>query len=133
VTVLFDTSILIDYLVGDQRAGAVFREHPHRAVSVITWVELMAASPEGKHETTRAFLRTFERLSINESIADEALRLIRERPGLSFHRALTWATAIVNRMTYVTVEASQMKRDEPGVVMPYRWSSRTEGVRSKVT
>jgi predicted nucleic acid-binding protein len=133
VTVLFDTSILVDYLVGEPRAGAVFREHAHRAVSVITWVELMAASPDGKHEATRAFLRTFERLSINESIADEALRLIRERPGLTFHRALTWATAIVNRMTYVTVETTHMKRDEPGVMTPYRWSEKTQGVRSKVT
>lgn len=119
---LFDTSILLDYLVGDKRAGAVFRQHQYRAVSVITWVEVMCVSPEDKHEATRAFLRSFERLSINESIADEALVLVRARPGLAMHRALTWATAIVNRMPYVTVEGTYMGRDEPGVVMPYRWS-----------
>lgn len=127
MTVLFDTSILLDYLLGDKRAGVVFRQHRHRAVSVITWVEIMAVSPESKHETTRAFLRSFERLSINESIADEALRLIHERPGLTFHRALTWGTAIVNRMSYVTVEGAHLKREEPGVVMPYRWPTRGTG------
>ena len=36
-------------------------------------------------------------------------------------------------MPYVTVEASHMKRDEPGVVMPYRWTKQVEGGRSKVT
>ena len=78
---LFDTSILLDYLLGDKRADAVFRQHQYRAVSVISWVEVMCVSPEDKHEATRAFLRSFERLSINESIADEALVLVRQRPG----------------------------------------------------
>jgi len=119
---LFDTSILLDYLLGDKRADAVFRQHQYRAVSVISWVEVMCVSPEEKHEATRAFLRSFERLSINESIADEALVLVRSRPGLAIHRALTWATAIVNRMPYVTAEATHIGRDEPGVVIPYRWS-----------
>src|SRR4029079_1727415 len=96
VMALFDTSILLDYLLGDKRADAVFRQHQYRAVSVISWVEVMCVSPEEKHEATRAFLRSFERLSINESIADEALVLVRSRPGLAIHRALTWATAIVN-------------------------------------
>ena len=119
---LFDTSIVLDYLLGDKRADAVFRQHQYRAVSVISWVEVMCVSPEEKHEATRAFLRSFERLSINESIADEALVLVRSRPGLAIHRALTWATAIVNRMPYVTVDTTHIARDEPGVVMPYRWS-----------
>jgi predicted nucleic acid-binding protein len=119
---LFDTSILLDYLIGDKRAAVAIGQHQYRAVSVITWIEVMCISPDAKHEATRAFLRSFERLSINESIADEALVLMRERPGLAIHRALTWATAIVNRMPYVTVEGTHLNRDEPGVVMPYRWS-----------
>jgi predicted nucleic acid-binding protein len=126
---LFDTSILLDYLLGDKRADAVFRQHQYRAVSVISWVEVMCVSPEDKHEATRAFLRSFERLSINESIADEALLLTRQRPGLAIHRALTWATAIVNRMPYVTVEATHIGRDEPGVVMPYRWARASKAAK----
>lgn len=119
VTALFDTSILIDYLVGDKRAGKVFAEHEHRALSVITWMEVMVAAPEAKKEMTRAFLRTFERLSISESIADEALRLILERPGLPFHCALTWATAVVNQIPYVTSDATFVRKTEKGVLLPY--------------
>lgn len=127
---LFDTSILIDYLHGNRRADAVLRQYQYRAVSVISWVEVMCVSPEAKHEATRAFLRTFERLSINESIADEALILTRSRPWLAIHRALVWATAIVNRVPYVTVDAAHMERDEPGVLIPYRWAVQAKAAKS---
>jgi predicted nucleic acid-binding protein len=119
---LFDTSILLDYLVGEKRAAAAIAQHDYRALSVITWIEVMRVSPDGKRDATRAFLRSFERLSINESIADEALVLMSKRPGLAIHRALTFATARVNRLPYVTVEAGDLARDEPGVVIPYRWT-----------
>ena len=128
---LFDTSILLDYLTGDKRAAAALRQHQYRAISVVTWIEVMCISPEAKHETTRAFLRSFERLSINESIADEALALMRARPGLAIHRALTWATAVVNRMPYVTVDGAHLARDEPGVVMPYRWTAAVKTMRKR--
>jgi predicted nucleic acid-binding protein len=127
VTALFDTSILLDYLLGDARTSAVFKQFAHRALSVITWVEVLSVAPQARHDSTRAFLRSFERLSISEAIADEALRLIRERPGLPFHRALTWATASVNRMTYVTVDRSFVRDDDKDVLCPYAWSPRAIG------
>lgn len=119
VNALFDTSIMIDYLLGDRSARAVFKEFDHRALSVITWVEVMVVAPTEKQESTRAFLRSFERLSISESIADEALKLILERPGLPFHRALTWATALVNQLPYVTVDGSFLTKNDKGVLLPY--------------
>ncbi len=122
MTALFDTSVLLDYLLGDKRAGAVFKQFDYRALSVISWVEVMSVAPEVKHETTRAFLRSFERLSISEAIADEALRLLQDRPGLPFHRALTWATALVNQMTYVTVDNGFVGKDEKGILIPYAWN-----------
>ena len=122
MTALFDTTVLLDYLLGDKRAGAAFKQFNHRALSVITWVEVMSVAPEDKHETTRAFLRSFERLSISEAIADEALRLIRDRSGLPFHRALTWATALVNQLTYVTVDKTFIRAGDKGVLVPYAWT-----------
>jgi predicted nucleic acid-binding protein len=124
VTALFDTSILLDYLLGDKRAAAVFEQYNHRALSVISWVEVMSVAPKNEHQSTRSFLRSFERLSISEAIADEALRLIHERPGLPFHRALTWATALINQITYVTVEKSFVLSKDKGVQIPYAWSQR---------
>ncbi len=124
MTALFDTSVLLDYLLGDKRAGAAFEQYNHRALSVISWVELMSVAPKPEHDNTRSFLRSFERLSISEAIADEALRLIHERPGLPFHRALTWATALVNQMTYVTVDKSFVLTKDKGVQVPYAWPQR---------
>ncbi|HEU0202767.1 MAG TPA: PIN domain-containing protein [Burkholderiaceae bacterium] len=124
MTALFDTSVLLDYLLGERRAAVVFKQYEHRALSVITWVELMSVAPAAQHETTRGFLRSFERLSISEAIADEALRVIRERNGIAFHRAITWATAIINQMDFVTVDPEHVLSTDTRVVMPYRWSSR---------
>jgi predicted nucleic acid-binding protein len=123
VTALFDTSVLLDYLLGDKRAVEVFNRYAHRALSVITWVEVMSAAPAAQAEATRAFMRSFERLSISEAIADEALRLIQERHGLPFHRALTWATARVNQLTYVTAENRFVRSTDKGVLVPYAWAA----------
>ena|SRR5882672_2080295 len=134
VSALFDTSVLLDYLLGDKRAGAVFKQVSYRALSVITWVEVMSVAPAEKHETTRGFLRSFERLSISEAIADEALRLIRDRPGLPFHRALTWATALVNQLIYITADARFVRDNDKGVLVPYaRSGSRPRAGRASAS
>jgi len=120
LSVLIDTGVLLDYLVGDKRAQRVIQAHAHRAISVVTWLELMAAGPAAKLNAARDFLRTFERLSISESIADEALRLMQDRPGLPLHRALTWATARVNQINFVTNDADHLLKSDAGVTMAYR-------------
>jgi hypothetical protein len=45
---------------------------------------------------------------------------MRERPGLLFRSALSWATAKVNQINFVTVEASHIDADDPQVIVPYR-------------
>lgn len=120
MSVLIDTSVLVDYLVGDPRAARALDAHPHRSISAITWLEAMALAPDDAHDATRAFLRSFERLSINEAIADEALRLMQAHAGLAFHAALNWATARLNRLVYVTTEAAYLPAHDDGVVVPYR-------------
>ncbi len=122
MTVLIDTSLLLDYLNGDKRAGQALEPHRHRAISVITWLEVMAVAPPDKVEETRGFLRSFERLSISEAIADEALRLMNKHQEATFHRALTWATAHINQLTLVTVDVLAAKLDGVKVEAPYRWS-----------
>jgi predicted nucleic acid-binding protein len=121
---LIDTSVMLDYLKGDKRAVRALEPYGHCAISAITWLELMALCPPEQVESTRGFLRTFERLSIGEAIADEALRLMQSRAGLPFRRALTWATANLNQLPYVTADASCLTKDDRNVVVPYRWASR---------
>jgi hypothetical protein len=121
VTALIDTSLMLDYLKGDRRAVHALEPYGHCAISVVTWLELMALSPPELLERTRGFLRSFERLSVSEAVADEALRLMHGHAGLPFHRALTWGTARLNQMPYVTVDASCIAKDDRNVVVPYRW------------
>jgi predicted nucleic acid-binding protein len=117
---LIDTGVLLDYLGGEARAQEAIEPYAHRSISVVSWLELMAACPEGLHEATRGFLRGFERLSVSESIADEALRLMHERPGLALPRALTWASANVNQLRFVTADPAHLSPSDTNVVLAYR-------------
>ncbi len=120
---LVDTGLLLDYLNGDRRAGKALDACSHRSISVVTWLELMAHCPPAYADPTRGFLRTFERLSISEGIADEALRLVQRKPGLAMPRALTWATASVNQLTYLTCDPSHVNlKTDNGVQLVYRGS-----------
>jgi len=116
---LIDTGILRDYLLGDERAFQALAPYEHRSISVVTWLELVTACPGHLQEATRSFLRGFERLSISESIADEAQRLMDRKPGLDLARALTWATASVNQLVLVTSEGAKLQADDRNVLVPY--------------
>jgi hypothetical protein len=117
---LIDTGLLLDYLTGEKRAAAAMDTCTHRSISVVTWLELMARCPGGLDEPTRGFLRSFERLSVSESIADEALRLVNARRGLELARALTWASANVNQLMYVTTDPRWVTKADSNVVVPYK-------------
>lgn len=117
---LIDTGLLRDYLRGEKRAAKAMEACTHRSISVVTWLELMAACPDGLDEPTRGFLRSFERLSVSESIADEALRLMTARQGLALPHALTWASANVNQLVFVTTNARWVTKTDSNVLVPYR-------------
>ena len=118
--VLVDTSVMLDHLNGDRRAREALSGYSHRCISVITWLEVMADCPPGLIEETRSFLRTFERLSINEAIADEASRLMQAKSGLALPRGLTWATAVVNQLIYLTADAAHVTKLDSNTIIPYR-------------
>jgi len=121
---LVDTGVLLDYLRGDRRAAAALEACAHRSLSVVTWLEVMAQCPPEVLEPTRAFLRSFERLSISEAVADEALRLALERPGIEMTHALTWATARVNQLSFVTSTPSGPVDATERLVVPYPSATR---------
>ena len=116
---LIDTGLLLDYLRGDERAALALRDCAHRSITVATWLEVMRACPPDRRETTRAFLRSFERLSISESSTDEAMRLSFAHPGLDEARAVNWANAIVNQLVFMTTDPTGCSPARRGVVVPY--------------
>jgi hypothetical protein len=125
---LIDTGLLLDYLQGDKRAATAMKTCTHRSISVVTWLELMANCPAGLDDSTRGFLRSFERLSVSESTADEALRLMSAHPGLALPHALTWASANVNQLVFVTTQACWVTRADSNVLVPYKSSITQAGL-----
>jgi predicted nucleic acid-binding protein len=111
---------LLDYLNGVPAAREALERRPNSAISVLTWVELMALAPAAKEETTRNFLRRFERLAVNEAIADRATQVARAHPDVSLSFALTYATARINSLNLVTVDAPRALLAEPTIEIPYR-------------
>ena len=116
---LIDTGLLLDYLRGDERAARALRDCAHRSITVATWLDVMRASPPDRREATRAFLRTFERLSISESSTDEAMRLSFAHSELSAPRAINWANAIVNQLVFMTTDPAGCPPTRRDVVVPY--------------
>src|SRR5262249_41227602 len=114
VTALFDTGVVIDHLSGRPEAAAVFAAHRYGAISVISWVELMSVAPHGLEEATRMFLHRFERLAINGAVA-----VHRAHPSLALSRALIYATALVNSLTFISVDVPADLRAESNIVVPY--------------
>ncbi len=45
MSAVFDTTVVMDYLRGTKQAATAFKRFPHRAITVTTWVEVMAAAP----------------------------------------------------------------------------------------
>lgn len=120
MSALFDTGVLLDYLRGVKPADAAVERFQHRAITVTTWVEILDAAPERLTKRTRDFLRTFERLAINEGIADRALTLMQRHQRLQIRHAIAWATAQANGLVYVTTELPKLSVGDDGVYVPYR-------------
>src|SRR5882757_4035894 len=78
------------YLRGTKQAASAFKRFPHRAITVTTWVEVMAA----------------------EAISDRALALMEKYPELELRYAIPWATAVANELIYISCELPEKWGDK---------------------
>ncbi len=56
VKALFDTNILIDYLNAVPKARAELARYDDKAISIVTWIEVLVGAPKDLENKTRAFL-----------------------------------------------------------------------------
>lgn len=118
VKALFDTNILIDYLSGVPEARTELARHSSKAISVITWMEvLIGVSPETE-PGTRAFLEGFERIELDGDIA-EASVAIRRTGRMKLPDAVILASAQTTGRLLVTRNTKDFSEDDPGVRVPY--------------
>jgi predicted nucleic acid-binding protein len=118
VSALFDTNILIDYLNGIEQAKAELDRYSNKAISIITWMEVMVGSTPETDAIVRGFLSTFVHLPVDEKVSNVAVTL-RKKYKIKLPDAIVWATAQANGHILVTRNIKDFSPDEPGVRIPY--------------
>ena len=119
VKALLDTNILVDFLRGVPAARDELNRYSDKAISVITWMEVMAGAPMAAVHSTRDFLNGFVLIELDQRVAKRAVTLRREH-RLKLPDAIVWASAQVHAMLLVTRDTKGFRPDDPGVRMPYR-------------
>lgn len=119
VRALFDTNILIDHLRGIPAARDELARYSDKAISVITWMEVLVGAPTVLQDRTRGFLEGFDVIDIDRKVAERAV-VLRRTHRIKLPDAIVWACAHVHAMLFVTRDARDFRADDPGVRMPYR-------------
>lgn len=121
VKALFDTNILIDYLNGIPAAKTEldrYTDKAGKAISVITWMEVLVGTTPETDNATRGFLADFQSLAIDAAVASRSVE-IRKSHKIKLPDAIVWATAQVHGRILVTRNTKDFAEDEPGVRVPY--------------
>jgi predicted nucleic acid-binding protein len=119
VKALFDTNIIIDHLNKVPTARAELDRYESKAISMMTWIEVMVGATPQFETATRAFLDRFEIVQIDATVADEAVTL-RKRHRIKTPDAIIWASARAHGMLLVTRNTKDFPPGDPGVRMPYK-------------
>jgi predicted nucleic acid-binding protein len=117
VKALFDTNILIDYLSAVPASRAELRRYKEKAISIITWMEVMVGADEAV-EPTRQFLSSFNVIGLDQGVADKAVALRRDHK-IKLPDAVVWASAQTHGMLLVTRNTKDFPANDPGVRLPY--------------
>lgn len=118
VKAVIDTNILIDYLHAVPQAQRELALYQNPAISVISWIEVMAGATAVTERTVRTFLRSFELVEIDPRIAEQAVVLRRTR-RIKLPDAVIWATARVHQCLLVSRNTRDFDPSDPGVRLPY--------------
>lgn len=118
VAALFDTNILIDYLNGVLQAREELGLYEERAISIVTWMEVMVGAPASLAEATRSFLSGFEVIQLDEAVAGRAVEL-RRIHRMKLPDAIIWSSAEARGAILITHNIKDFPPDNPGFRMPY--------------
>jgi hypothetical protein len=119
VKALFDTNILVDYLNAVGEARIELQRYTEKAISIITWMEVMIGAEGDLEAATRNFLNGFDVIAVDEQIAERAVNL-RRGHRIKLPDAVIWATAQAHAMLLVTRNTKDFPNGDPGVRAPYK-------------
>lgn len=122
---LVDTSVLVDYLRGDQRAAGLLETRRAGGVlhaSQITRLELLAGMRPGEEEATRLLLSTLVWRDVDAEVANQAGELGRQwlpsHHGIDSADLAIAATALLNEADLLTLNVRHFPMF-PDLVRPY--------------
>ena len=116
---VIDTNILIDFLSGEDAASEELTRHDEPCISPISWMEVMVGAENFDEERRlRAFLAQFERVPIDDEVAEIAVG-IRKTTRIRLPDAIIWATARRIGGVLVTRNTRDFPQGDPGVRVPY--------------
>lgn len=116
---LFDTNILIDYFNGDERAKQEIEIYEFRAISVITYIELLVGLKNLEEiDLIKKFLHVFFIIDVDLDIAELTVT-IRKKYNLKIPDAIILATAQQNQCLFVTRDTKDFSQTLPIVRVPY--------------
>lgn len=100
---VFDTNILIDLLNNKvEAADAIENGAAHRAISMITWMEVMVGARKYHQEAkTAAVLGAFEVIDVSRDVAERSV-LLRSEFGMKLPDAIILASAQIRNCQLIT-------------------------------
>jgi predicted nucleic acid-binding protein len=118
VKALLDTNIIIDYLNAVPAARTELNRYSEKAISIVTWMEVMVGADAAVEQATRAFLTTFDLVGLGGDVAERAVAL-RKAHKMKLPEAIVWASAQIGGMLLVTRNTKGYPKGDPGVRCPY--------------
>jgi predicted nucleic acid-binding protein len=118
VKALFDTNILIDYLNAIPEARTELQRYTEKAISIVTWMEVMVGAEQDLEAATRSFLAGFDVIAVDDQVAELTV-VLRRSDRIKLPDAVIWATAQTRGMLLVTRNTKDFPRDDPGIRAPY--------------
>ncbi|KKB13735.1 twitching motility protein PilT [Devosia geojensis] len=118
VKALFDTNVLVDYLNAVPEARDELERYSGKAISIVTWMEVLVGATPAVEAGTRAFLAGFEVVPLDDAIAEHAVAL-RRAHRVKLPDAVIWATAETRSLLLVTRDGKDFPADLPGIRVPY--------------
>lgn len=116
---LFDTNILIDYLLGVNNARLEIERYKNPQISIITKIEILVGADKNNEEEIRGFLDNFVVIPLNDEIADIAAS-IRKEQKIKLPDAIIWASAKYAGSLLVTRNVKVFPIDVADVKIPYK-------------
>jgi hypothetical protein len=119
VTPVFDTNILIDFLLRKQPARDEMARYPTARISVVTWIEVLVGARNNDEELRiKRFLSRFEVINLDLAVAETAA-LLRNAYRLPIPDAVIWASAKAYDSVLITRNTKDFPTDEPDIRCPY--------------